>query len=195
MSDEREALSAAVDSILAPKALRVLHKAIIRDQDGDGNVGVVMAGSGAPSPTAKPVPLWLGLPGFSARMRTSANPEVAIGFHEGSESGAFAALFPTYPQGVSEEAAPLPCIEISFGGGTLPIARRSDRVDTGEIIIRNLPPAPGPIPTGIILTRKPQADAAEEVLGQILGPISVAPDPLIIVLSGRITTGRAEFLA
>ena len=147
MSGEREAMTAAVDSILAPKAIRVLHKAIVRDQDADGNVGVVMAGAGAPSATVKPVPLWLGLPGFSARMRTSANPEVSIGFHEGSESGAFAALFPTYPQGVSEEAAPLPCEEISFGGGNRPIARVNATFDACAIVFRQTPVGPVGFPS------------------------------------------------
>ncbi len=204
MSDEHEAMTAAVRAVMAPQAIRVLHKAIVRDQDADGNVGVVMAGTGAPSATAKPVPLWLGLPGFSARMRTSANPEVSIGFHEGSESGAFAALFPTYPQGVSEDAAPLPCEEISFGGGNRPIARVNDTVDAGAIVFRQTPVGPGGVPSILAIFYKNAQGVEVPVLTfPIPGPAVMialdpeAPDPAtaIVPIGGRITSGRAEFLA
>lgn len=201
MSDEREAMAAAIETILSPKSLRVLHKAIVVDQDADGNLGVKMPSDAAPSATAKPVPLWLGLPGFSARMRTSATPEVSVGFHEGSEAGAYAALFPTYPQGV-RSSADLPVDYISFGGGTLPIARKTDRVDCGQLIIRNLPPLPGPIPAGIVITRKGSTDPLEleTAVCTIVGPIQmiavgIDPNTCVIDLLGRITSGRVEFLA
>jgi hypothetical protein len=203
MSDEREALSAAVDSILAPKALRVLHKAIIRDQDADGNVGVVMAGVGAPSETAKPVPLWLGLPGFSARMRTSASPEVSIGFHEGSEAGAYAALFPSYPQGVRPTAS-LPVITLSFGSGTKPIARVDDTVANGALVFRQTPVGPAGVPSILAIFYKNALGTEIPVLTfPIPGPAVMlaldpeAPDPTtaIVPIGGKITSGRAEFLA
>lgn len=202
MSDEREALAAAMAAISAPQSLRVLHKAIIRDQDGDGNVGVTMAGNGAPSEAVKPAPLWLGLPGFYASMRT--NSETSIGFHEGAESGAFAALFPTYPQGVSEEPAPLPCEYISFGNGTRPIARVNDTVSTGALVFRQTPVGPGGVPSLLAIFYKNTQGVEIPVLTfPIPGPAVMlaldpeTPDPTTAVVSigGVITSGRAEFKA
>lgn len=212
MSDEREALSAAIAAVSAPQSLRVLHKAIVVDQDGDGNVGVTMTGSGAPSPTAKPVPLLLGLPCFSARLKSN-QIETSIGFHEGAESGAFAALFPTYPQGLeaaSPEENPIPPVlpieSLSFGAGTKPIARVDDTAACGKIFLRQTPVGPGGVPSILAISYKTPGNAGVEVpiaTIPIPGPmIPLAfdpdnPDPTVacIVLSGIITSGRTEFRA
>lgn len=202
MSDEREAFAAAIAAATAPQSLRVLHEAIVVDQDSDGNVGVKMPNANAPSETAKPVPLWLGLPGFSARMRASA--ETSIGFHEGSESGAFAALFPTYPQGIAEELAPLPCEYIAFGGGTQPIARVNDTVGAGALVFRQTPVGPGGVPSLLTVSYKNAQGVEIPVLAfPIPGPaVMLAQDPelpdpstAIVPIDGVITSGRAEFKA
>lgn len=191
MSDEREAMAAAMNAIHAPQSLRVMHKAIIVDQDG-GDIGVKLPSSGAPSETAKPVPIWFGLPGFSAQFKPTSAPETSVGFHGGTENGAFSALYPYYPGG----AQPLPIDFISFGGGTKAVARVDDSVDCGSIRITNMPPIPGPtpIPTGIRIELV-RPDSTVLILGAIAGLIFVAPDPLTIPLFGKITTGREEFRA
>ena len=189
MNDEREALAAAVAAVTAPKSLRVLHKAIIVDQDG-GDIGVKMPDDNAPSATAKPVPIWFGLPGFSAVFKPSAAPETSIGFHGGDESKAFSALYPYFPGGRVE----LPIVSLSFGGGTKPIARVDDTVSCGSIRLTNTPPAPGPTPTGFTIERI-DANGAVTILGAVVGPVAVAPSPLTIPLNGKITTGRTEFRA
>jgi len=203
MSDEREAMAAAVRAVTAPQSIRVLHKAIIVDQDEDGNVGVKMPGDGAPSDTAKPVPLWLGLPGFSARMNPAANPEVSIGFHEGSEAGAFAALFPTFPQGVRPQAS-LPVYTLSFGDGDKPIARVDDTVANGALVFRQTPVGPAGVPSILAIFYKNAQGVEVPVLTfPIPGPAIMialdpeAPDPTtaIVPIGGKITSGRAEFLA
>lgn len=211
MSDEREALTAAITAVTAPQSLRVLHKAIVVDQDRDGNVGAKMPSDDAPSETAKPVPLLLGLPCFSARLKPEI--ETSIGFHEGAESGAFAALFPTYPQGpaaLSPEENPIPPVlpieSLSFGAGTKPIARVDDTAACGKIFLRQTPVGPGGVPSLLAISYKTPGNAGVEVpiaTIPIPGPmVPLAfdpdnPDPTVacIVLSGIITSGRTEFRA
>lgn len=202
MSDESDALAEAIEALTPPKALRVLHKAIIVDQNGDGDLGVKLPGTEAPSATAKPVPLLLGLPGFSARMKAGA--EVSVGFHEGSESGAFSALFPSYPQGVAEEFAPLPCEEIAFGAGTRPIARVNDTVGAGALVFRQTPVGPAGVPSILAIFYKNTQGVEIPVLAfPIPGPAVMLaldpelPDPTtaIVPIGGVITSGREEFLA
>lgn len=189
MSDEREAMAAAVRAVTAPQSIRVLHKAIIVDQAG-GDVGVKIPGSDAPSATAKPVPIWFGLPGFSAEFKPSVAPETSIGFHGGAENAAFSALYPYFPGGRAE----LPIVHLSFGSGTKAIARVDDSVSVGSIRLTNTPPAPGPTPTGFIIERI-EANGTVTILGAVVGPVSVAPSPLTISLTGKITSGRTEFRA
>jgi hypothetical protein len=211
MSDEREALSAAIAAVSAPQSLRVLHKAIVVDQDSNGNVGVKMSGAGAPSETAKPVPLLLGLPCFSARLKPEI--ETSIGFHEGAESGAFAALFPTYPQGparLSPEENPIPPVlpieSLSFGAGTKPIARVDDTTACGKIFLRQTPIGPMGVPSILAISYKAPGNAGIEVpiatipipgpmIPLALDPDNPDPSAACIVMSGIITSGRAEFLA
>lgn len=211
MSDEREALAAAIAATTAPQALRVMHGAIVVDQDSDGKVGVKMPNAGAPSETAKPVPLMLGLPCFSARLK----PEIqtSIGFYAGAENGAFAALFPTYPQGppiASPEENPtppvLPIDYIAFGAGTKPIARVDDATACGKIYLRQTPIGPMGVPSILAISYRAAGNASIEVLIATIpipGPmIPLSPDPdnpdptvACIVLSGIITSGRTEFRA
>ena len=209
MIDEREAMAAAVRAVTAPQTIRVLHKAIVVDQDTDGNVGVKMPSDNAPSPTAKPVPLWLGLPCFSARLKP--NIETSIGFHEGSEAGAFAALFPTYPQGIASNVidldAPDPILPIeylSFGGGQKKVARETDTTACGKIYLRQTPVGPMGVPSILAISyRKPGGAEVPIATIPIPGPMiplafdPANPDPTVacIVLEGVITSGRAEFRA
>lgn len=208
MNDEREAFAAALGAVLAPQSLRVLHKSIVVDQDADGNLGVKLTDSGAPSDTAKPVPLWLGLPCFFAKVKP--NIEVSIGFHNGAENGAFAALFPTYPQGappVLPEDAPLPTLPIeylSFGGGNKPIARVDDSVSNGALVFRQTPVGPAGVPSVLAIFYKNSQGVEIPVLTfPIPGPAVMlaldpeAPDPTtaIVPIGGKITSGRTEFRA
>lgn len=208
MSDEREALAEALESIAPPKALRVLHKAIAVDQDGDGNLGVKMPSGDAPSETAKPVPLWLGLPCFFAKLKPGI--ECSVGFHGGAESGSFSALFPTYPQGVAppeiDPSPPvLPIEYLSFGAGTKPIARIDDTASCGKIYLRQTPVGPGGVPSILAISYKAPGAAIELPIATIPMPGPMVPlafdpenpDPTVacIVLSGKITSGREEFLA
>lgn len=211
MSNEREAMTAAIEAILPPKSLRVLHKAIVVDQDSDGNLGVKMPSNTAPSATAKPVPLWLGLPCFSARLKPGI--EVSVGFHEGAENGAYSAFFPTYPQGLAaaspDENPILPVLPIeylSFGAGQKAIARIDDTTSNGKIYIRQTPVGPAGVPSILAISyRGPALDDIEVPIATfpIPGPMIPLsfdpdnPDPTVacIVLSGVITSGRLEFRA
>jgi hypothetical protein len=192
MSDEKTAMVGALETLLGPKALRLWHGAIVVDQADDGSVGVKLPGAAAPSATAKPVPLLLGLPCFAARLKPGT--EVSVAFHEGSEGGAFAALFPYFPQSTPEVPLELPAYSVSFGGGSRPISRVDDSVNCGSIIISNLPPAPGPVPTGVQIVRQ-LVDGTQLILGTLLGLVTVVPSPLTITLTGVITSGREEFTA
>lgn len=199
MSDEKDAFIAAQRATQTPQALRVLHRALAIDQASNGSVGIRMPDAGAPSETAKPMPLWLGLPGFAVRMKQGTELEVGAGFFAGAESGGFAALFPFFPQSTPEAPLPLPFDSVDFGGGDKPIARVDDAATCDSIILTNLPPGPGGVPTGILITQRTYAgrDVAgpELILGTIAGPIAVAPSPLTITLSALITSGREEFRA
>lgn len=198
MSDEKEALSAALESLIPPQALRVLHKAIIRDQS-DNTVGVETPGVGAPSATVKPAPVFFGLPGFSATFRPDASPETSIGFHAGAEDGAFAALFPFFRAG-----SQLPVFEISYGGGIKPIARVDDTTNSGRLLFVQAPVGPGGVPSTLtIVYVDPLGNPTPILTFPIPGPAimfaqdPMAPSPLVAVLDllGRITSGREEFKA
>jgi hypothetical protein len=200
MSDEKTAFAGALAAMLGPKALKLWHGAIVVDQADDGSVGVKLPGAGAPSATAKPVPLLLGLPGFSARLKP--NTEVSVAFHEGSEGGAFAALFPYFPQSTPEVPLPLPVYSVAFGGGTRPIARVDDSTDTGALIFRQVAVGPAGVPSTLtIFYRSPLGTETPVCAFPIPGPmIPLSPDPTdptaaIIGLSGVITSGREEFTA
>jgi hypothetical protein len=212
MSDEREAFAAAIAATTAPQSLRVMHKSVVVDQDRDGNVGARLSSETAPTTTAKPVPLLLGLPCFSARIKPAGNLETSIGFHGGAENGAFAALFPTYPQGpieTSPEIEPedrnLPIEYLSFGGGKKAIARVNDTTANGKIFLRQTPIGPGGVPSLLAISyRAPNAFVETPIATiPIPGPmIPLAfdpdnPDPTVacIVLEGIITSGRTEFRA
>jgi hypothetical protein len=194
MSDEREAMNAALQALLNPPSLRVLHKAIIVDQNG-GTVGVKMPGSDAPSATAKPAPVWFGLPGFSGTF--GQDTETSIGFHEGKESGAFAASFPYYQSG-----SPIPLL--SFGGGTLPIARKTDTTANGRFHFRQTPVGPMGVPSILAISYQEQDGPEIPILTfPIPGPAIMlaldpeSPDPThaIVDIIGVITSGREELKA
>jgi hypothetical protein len=199
MNDEREAFAAAIAATTAPQALRVLHKAIVVDQEG-GDVGVKMPDDDAPSATAKPVPIWFGLPGFSAEFKPEATPQTAIGFHGGAENKAFSALYP-YHSGTQTE---LPIHTLSFGAGTKPIARVDDEVDGGKILFRFVPVGPSGVPSTLTISYRPPGGIETPIISfPIPGPaIILTPDLEEISINvgsikirGKITTGRTEFLA
>lgn len=196
MSDERNEFARAVARVIedqqGPPGLNVVHRVVIVDQSGE-TVGVRARDESAPSATAKPVPVWFGLPGFSAQFRAGA--ETTLGFDGRREEGAYVSLFPTYPQGVSEDAQPLPFDFISFGGGTQPVARKGDSVSCGSFVITNLPPGPGGIPTGLLIQFQFNENTALTTIATITGPIAILPNPVTIPIGGSIQTGREEFRA
>src|SRR5262249_32783693 len=155
-----------IDLVVGPPALSRFHRAVIVDQTRE-TVGVKTRDADAPAATAKPVPVWFGLPGFAAKFNASSNPEIMLSFNGGREDGAFSTLFPTYPQGVSETPPPYPIEYLSFLGGSQPIARRGDRVTCGKYILSNLPPAPGGIPTGLLIQFAPNDESLPEFVGTI----------------------------
>lgn len=198
MSDERSAFEAALSAILPPQSLQQWHRAIIIDQAPDQSVGVKMPDAGAPSETAKPLPMLYGLPGFSAELRSGS--EANVMFRAGSEDGGVAALFPSY-QG-TPETNPLPVVKLSFGGGQAPIARVGDSVGTGALIFRSTPVGPGGVPSLLTISYRTQQGVEIPVIAiPIPGPampLSIDPgDPTAasIPIGGAITTGRAEFTA
>lgn len=200
MSDEKDEFGKAVEAALGPRALRVLHKAIVVDQASDGSLGLKLPGAGAPSATAKPVPLWLGLPGFEARLK--AGSEISVGFHEGAEDGAYSALFPFFPQSAPEVPLPLPLIVLKFGGGDRPIARKEDTVACGVVVFRQTPVGPSGVPSILAITYRNELGAETPILTMpIPGPmIPLAPDPndptaAVMPIGGYITSGREEFRA
>lgn len=210
MTDEKKALQDAINSLLPPQALRVIHRATVVDQDQNGNLGVQLQGNDAPSAIAKPVPLFLGLPCFSARLKPGI--EVSLGFHGGAEDGSFSALFPTYPRGTeaqSPEQNPvpptLPIHYISFGAGMKPVSRVDDTTIDGKIYLRQTPVGPGGVPSVLAISYKAPGEFTETPIATfpIPGPMIPLsfdpdnPDPTVacIVLQGVITSGRDEFRA
>jgi hypothetical protein len=198
MSDEKEAMAAALGSLLPPPALRETHPAIVVDQATNGDVGVQIP-SGSPSATAKPVPLRNGLPGFSVKLKPGF--PIAVGFDEGAEDKAYAGGYPQYPKGVSD---PMPVDEVAFGGGTKPISRVDDTTGNGRLVFTQAPVGPGGIPSTLTIAYIDPAGVATPILTfPIPGPaVMLAQDPLlpnplvaVVDLSGKITSGREEFKA
>ena len=75
-----------------------------------------------------------------------------------------------------------------------PIARKGDQVSVGTLQFSNAPPS---APPGIVIAYTgPQSPLAPSVpavvIGQIVGAVSIAPDPLSLNLSGYVMTGSPE---
>jgi hypothetical protein len=201
MTDEKELFKAATVAVLPPQSLRETHPAIIVDHDTNGNLGLQIP-SASPSATAKPVPVQYGLPAFAAVFVDGAC-SVALGFHEGDESKAYAGGFPHYPVRPNDAIPPplpMPIVSLHFGGGTKPIARVDDTVGCGSMQIIQSPVGPGGVPSTLSITYQPPGGGAPTLLitFPIPGPAIIpGPNPLVatIELAGKITSGRTEFQA
>ena len=162
-----------------PSVRRVLyefaqHAARILATDGDkADVLTDDEAIGGPGGVNKCAPI-LGIPG--ARLVMQAGDRVRLVFDGGDATGRAIGGFESV---VEADRA---------------ISRKGDRVSVGTLQFSNAPPS---APPGIVITytgpQNPLAPSVPSVvIGQIVGAVSIAPDPLSLDLVGYVITGSPE---
>jgi hypothetical protein len=157
-SDDGDRIRVALDAIVRQRTAWTVYlgqfPAAILAQNSDGTLELKPEDTRLPGLSR--VPIRYGIPGVVAKV--AAGGRVLVGFENGDPSRPVAELW---------DSASL--VELSFAGGTKPVARSGDTVDLGTFVVAGsatltwTPPGGGPPQTGTVIATGSIKGGAEKV--------------------------------